>query len=82
MRRQDRLRLAQLQEAEGVTTAELAKLFGVSTRTVGRWCDSLGLPHGWNGRRRMLDSVAAIDWVNRHPLLLRACKRMQEGNSK
>lgn len=66
-----------------MTTTEAAKLYGVSQRSIERWCSRDGLPHE-RGRRHGLGRLIALDrltvlaWLRRRPWMLdqaRAAKR-------
>ncbi len=48
-----------------MTTRSAAMSYGVSSRTVARWCDFHGLPHKRVGPRgvRIIDPNAMIEWA-------------------
>jgi len=62
-----------------VTTTTAAMDYGVSRRSVARWCDFHGLPHKRIGPRRVriIDPKALRDWIADHPERLDLSDKMK-----
>ena len=60
-----------------MTTTEAATRYGVSQRTVERWCTRDGLPHTRNGKhgRIALDQQAVAAWLRLYPAKYPCCQQ-------
>ncbi len=60
-----------------MTTRSAAMSYGVSSRTVARWCDFYGLPHVKVGpqQRRMIDPKILREWITSNAERLFRCRQ-------